>query len=173
MSRNKFHYEGLSFNCSKKLNEFDSRENGFNCQTCKKSIVDFREKTKKEYDEIVKTDKTVCGIFNGEQIGYDKIRWKNIFLTFSFVGTILLGNELKAQDNTINDSLKINSTDTLVTEKHTIKSVESKGNKISTKTDTNNHRQRRKRKLHMNSRFPFVHYNRKYRVFIGYPATFW
>ncbi|MBC7865730.1 MAG: energy transducer TonB [Bacteroidia bacterium] len=60
----------LNFACPLKLADFDKTASGFHCGMCKKSIVDFRGKTKTEVDSYRAQHKTenVCGLFHKDQV---------------------------------------------------------------------------------------------------------
>lgn len=167
MRKEKFHNQGLSFYCNQSISDFEKKDNNLNCQLCSKNIIDFRYKTKSEYNTIVKSEKDVCGIFYANQIGDEIdiiINWKTPFFYFGFLSSLLLSKPLLAQDSTkvkteITDSVSLstqNPTDSTTACQKTKTDNLEKDSKIEL-----SHYQKRKRRLYVSKRFPFVHYDRK------------
>src|SRR5687768_5266155 len=57
--------------CSEKLSDMeDQKEKGHYCFSCKKNVIDFRNKTEEELNQILKASGgKMCGLFNRRQIG--------------------------------------------------------------------------------------------------------
>lgn len=57
------------------------KDDGFHCNSCKKDIVDFRNKTDEEIIAYLKAStQNPCGIFREEQVSVPTYSWKSAFL---------------------------------------------------------------------------------------------
>lgn len=66
--------------CSMTMNRL-KKEDGFYCGSCKKDIVDFRDKTDEEIIAYFKSaSEKTCGIFNEQQVSVPTYSWKHAFL---------------------------------------------------------------------------------------------
>lgn len=110
----------LAFHCPEKLEKMTPTENGKFCATCKKNIVDFRNRDSKSISKIIAQKEYTCGIFNAEQIQASKkySLWTkivtSIFISIGFFGfdKSLLAQENKTdssqtQQNQVNEGIHI------------------------------------------------------------------
>lgn len=80
--------KGLAFTCEQRTSDFRSQNGGFYCDQCKKTLIDFRQKTKSEFDEIRQQNDSFCGIYYFDQLGDNKrLQW-NWRKPFMFIGVI-------------------------------------------------------------------------------------
>jgi TonB family protein len=62
------------FPCKENINEMDTCGRDKHCKMCDRKILDFRDKTQEELEEIPKNNGTICGIFSEKQVakGYER-----------------------------------------------------------------------------------------------------
>jgi TonB family protein len=63
----------FSFPCKEAINDMDSCGQKKQCRACNRTIIDFRDKSQEELDNLKKTDQPICGIFSEKQVakGYE------------------------------------------------------------------------------------------------------
>lgn len=64
----------FSLPCKENINEMDACGVDKHCKACDRKIIDFRNKTSEELDELKKSKETICGIFSEKQVakGYER-----------------------------------------------------------------------------------------------------
>ncbi|MNU66873.1 Gram-negative bacterial tonB protein [compost metagenome] len=89
----------FSFPCKEEINEMTSCDQGKHCGSCKRTIVDFRNKSKEELDLLREMDKDICGIFSEKQVakGYENYR-QLIATTILTLGIVVLSSTIHAQE---------------------------------------------------------------------------
>lgn len=89
----------FSFPCKEDINEMTSCEQGKHCGSCKRTIVDFRNKSAEELDRLRETNKQICGIFSEKQVaqGYENYR-QLVATTVLTLGISVLSANIHAQE---------------------------------------------------------------------------
>lgn len=64
----------FSLPCKENINDMDSCGSDKHCKACERKIIDFRNKTQEELNELKKDNETICGIFSEKQVakGYER-----------------------------------------------------------------------------------------------------
>ncbi len=168
----RFQSNGLGYYCNQKVsNMTDSKGNLF-YESCSKNLVDFRGKTKSEFDEIVSKSTDVCGVFYSSQIGDEveiKLNWKKPFFILSFVGTLLFSRKVQAQQVDSPKTEVKDSTYHISSKAEESKSEEKpqqnpKLNKCKSKSHLYPYN---RSKIFISKRFPFIHIRRKLSEVVG------
>lgn len=99
----------FSFPCKENINDMTSSEQGKHCSSCKRTIIDFRNKSTEELDLLKETNKEICGIFSEKQVakGYENYR-QLVATTVFTLGIGVLSSTIHAQEET--DPFKFPST---------------------------------------------------------------
>ena len=101
--------------CSEKWDEMTPNEKGRHCDSCSKTVVDFRSKTDKEIQNYFTNHKNVCGRFNNWQLDRDlatpKIKKQSPFLMRAAASTLIAAqiNQSFGQDTLSNHPSSDNS----------------------------------------------------------------
>lgn len=96
------------------------------CNSCERTITDFRNRTKEELQEVLKVNKKVCGIFSEKQVakGYENYH-QLVATTVLAIGISMLSPEIQAQEETDPFQTTLNPTkkDTVRVEENVIVGV--------------------------------------------------
>ncbi len=112
--------------CPIYLNESNKKGSEFYCKSCKKSLIDFRDKSQEEILPYV--GKNVCGVFNSNQLsGQQKLSFSKsmvfkFFTVLSFLGFPV--SPLKAQESKVVNKKEIIQKEKLVSERNNTFSIE-------------------------------------------------
>ena len=174
-----FKKDGLDFSCKQKVSDFKPNTKGYYCELCSKTIIDFRNKSKNEYLNIINESPDACGIFYKDQMGYDKevkVNFKKSFLVLSFLSSFFVSRNSYSQQNPkpkieITDSTSVNK-DEHIEQNSTDNSNKEQKNKCS-KKHQKRYRRHNKKRLYFNSSFPFIHYDNKRTTILGAPQRNW
>ena len=82
----------MSFNCPKKIEEFNKTGNHFHCSTCDKRIHDFRGESDRDIAKIINENSgSTCGIIHPSQLanGYQHHLSKAFLRAFLFYLSII------------------------------------------------------------------------------------
>lgn len=91
----------FSFPCKEDINDMTSCDQGTHCHSCKRTIIDFRNKSTEELDLLKETNKEICGIFSEKQVakGYENYR-QLVATTVLTLGIGVLSTNVYAQEET-------------------------------------------------------------------------
>lgn len=91
----------FSFPCKEDINNMTPRALGKHCASCKRTIIDFRNKSSEELDLLRETNKNICGIFSEKQVskGYENYR-QLVATTVFTLGIGILSANVHAQEET-------------------------------------------------------------------------
>lgn len=172
MKPEKFHSNGLSYKCHKSVSELSKQEMGLYCSSCSENIIDFRNKTKSEYEKIVAENKSGCGVFYDYQINDEyeiAVDLKKPIFIFSFLSALLFSRTAFSQDSSAT------KTEYVQLENQSDSTLEqSKIDPVKTKKEIRiiNRKYKRqiigRRTLFVSRRFPFIHYKRRVSQSVGF-----
>lgn len=172
MKPEKFHSKGLSYKCHKSVSELSKQEMGLYCSSCSKNIIDFRDKTKREYEKIVAENKSGCGVFYDYQINDEyeiAVDLKKPIFIFSFLSALFFSRTAFSQDSsaTKTEYVQLENQEDSTLEQSKIEPVKTK-KEIRKENRQFWKRLRGRRTLFVSRRFPFIHYKRRVCQSMGY-----
>lgn len=169
----------MTFICNQEWDSMKVTSNGRYCDSCKKEVHNFTNKSVKEINSIKSTAGELCGIFKIEQIEPDLIPIEfNFVKKLKYVAATVatfFGLELSnAKAQKTNDTpTEINSgSETTITTNENIQNgrcvlVVKEDNEEKIETESIQHIAKRKHKYYLSKRFPFIH-KRRYRMMGAY-----
>lgn len=164
MKIEKFHSKGLSYKCHKPVSELTKQEAGLHCITCSKNIIDFRNKSKKEYEKIVAENKSGCGVFYDYQINDEytlAVDLKKPIFIFSFLSSLFFSREAFSQDTLSSKTEFVQLDSQSETEEVKNKKEVRQAKRLNKKFERGRNRViRGRRRFFVSRRFPFIHYKR-------------
>jgi TonB family protein len=89
----------FSFPCKEDIDAMDSCDQGKHCKTCDRTIIDFRDKSQEELDELKKSNKHICGIFSEKQVAKGSENYRQLVAkTILAIGLSAFSREVNAQE---------------------------------------------------------------------------
>lgn len=172
----RFRSKTLVFKCEQDIDRMPNVDGGKYCQLCAKTLIDFRQKTYKEFIEITKDKTDYCGIYHPEQVEdiYPielNFRKPRLFIATiaSFFGVTLTSAfaqprpEVKTEQTT-NDTLSIEPSEK--TTEQTQASEKYPDN--CTPKESHDKIDNNKRVIYLSKSFPFIHRKPKRRYTRGF-----
>ena len=177
MKIEKFHKNGLVVSCDQRLENLKSTSSGFYCGQCSKNLIDFRGKSKAEFDHITKTQKGGCGVFYDYQINdmtEVELNWRKPLFAFSVLGSMLFSRQGVAQYHSKQDSIVM--LDSVSIPKDTVAEVQTeldecdkrKSREVRKEARRERRIRRSTRRVFVSRRFPFIHFRRKCKQIMGF-----
>lgn len=71
----------LQFPCSERIENMQPNPNGLFCSSCSKTILDLRQATNEDIQNVNRANSTVCGIFSLDQMAKGYENYKQVVLT--------------------------------------------------------------------------------------------
>ncbi|MDB4835066.1 hypothetical protein OAH12_00605 [Cyclobacteriaceae bacterium] len=167
MPSHKLHNNFLSYACNQSIEDFSG---SLYCSDCNKTLIDFREMSKGDYEHILSQNDNVCGVYNMEQIAQPVDIKKGLLLGLT-LGALSLSTPAVAQSDVPQTEQKDTLTNNSQVERDTV--VRDNEESVTPKCTKKNKRTRHynRKKVYGSRRFPFIHFRR--RDLMGVPNFNW